>query len=188
MIRRPPRSTLFPYTTLFRSLCGRDHLSCRGRITLSRSGCRQRRAGTRDHTTGTKRLFSGHQRRRTRRLSSPGTRSEFRSGNERFRRSWIRIGFQILQSGHDSFRRSNRPNDGKSGIIGIRSALDRCRNQKTQRILGLQDLARARDIALSHGVFYTHRILEIQARNEMPFGREADAVAALAKVVGRAHV
>ena len=22
MIRRPPRSTLFPYTTLFRSLCG----------------------------------------------------------------------------------------------------------------------------------------------------------------------
>src|SRR2546427_6819337 len=28
MIRRPPRSTLFPYTTLFRSLCGRGgHLS-----------------------------------------------------------------------------------------------------------------------------------------------------------------
>src|SRR5438270_10155748 len=24
MIRRPPRSTLFPYTTLFRSGCGRD--------------------------------------------------------------------------------------------------------------------------------------------------------------------
>src|SRR5258708_11105146 len=24
MIRRPPRSTLFPYTTLFRSLCGRN--------------------------------------------------------------------------------------------------------------------------------------------------------------------
>src|SRR3712207_8995303 len=24
MIRRPPRSTLFPYTTLFRSLAGRD--------------------------------------------------------------------------------------------------------------------------------------------------------------------
>src|SRR5690349_22521977 len=24
MIRRPPRSTLFPYTTLFRSLCVRD--------------------------------------------------------------------------------------------------------------------------------------------------------------------
>src|SRR5256886_6031079 len=26
MIRRPPRSTLFPYTTLFRSLGGREHL------------------------------------------------------------------------------------------------------------------------------------------------------------------
>src|SRR3712207_7291323 len=25
MIRRPPRSTLFPYTTLFRSLAGSDH-------------------------------------------------------------------------------------------------------------------------------------------------------------------
>src|SRR3712207_9501398 len=25
MIRRPPRSTLFPYTTLFRSLAGRGH-------------------------------------------------------------------------------------------------------------------------------------------------------------------
>src|SRR3712207_8428817 len=28
MIRRPPRSTLFPYTTLFRSV-GRDHLAVR---------------------------------------------------------------------------------------------------------------------------------------------------------------
>src|SRR2546430_4498486 len=26
MIRRPPRSTLFPYTTLFRSFAGRDEL------------------------------------------------------------------------------------------------------------------------------------------------------------------
>src|SRR2546427_8851656 len=26
MIRRPPRSTLFPYTTLFRSVEGREHL------------------------------------------------------------------------------------------------------------------------------------------------------------------
>src|SRR4030095_17065943 len=25
MIRRPPRSTLFPYTTLFRSYCGQHH-------------------------------------------------------------------------------------------------------------------------------------------------------------------
>src|SRR3712207_8269565 len=27
MIRRPPRSTLFPYTTLFRSVAGRGHLA-----------------------------------------------------------------------------------------------------------------------------------------------------------------
>src|SRR2546422_5243048 len=30
MIRRPPRSTLFPYTTLFRSLAGSDRLVARG--------------------------------------------------------------------------------------------------------------------------------------------------------------
>src|SRR2546430_8861247 len=28
MIRRPPRSTLFPYTTLFRSLAPKDTLTC----------------------------------------------------------------------------------------------------------------------------------------------------------------
>src|SRR2546422_4193617 len=35
MIRRPPRSTLFPYTTLFRSLAGPD---CRERRALARVG------------------------------------------------------------------------------------------------------------------------------------------------------
>src|SRR2546426_5953301 len=34
MIRRPPRSTLFPYTTLFRSLVGREDVA----ILLSKSG------------------------------------------------------------------------------------------------------------------------------------------------------
>src|SRR5256885_7342335 len=39
MIRRPPRSTLFPYTTLFRSLpAGRRHVVCPG----SRPGFRFR--------------------------------------------------------------------------------------------------------------------------------------------------
>src|SRR2546422_5243061 len=33
MIRRPPRSTLFPYTTLFRSLA-RDHERCLVRLAL----------------------------------------------------------------------------------------------------------------------------------------------------------
>src|SRR5438874_4096621 len=31
MIRRPPRSTLFPYTTLFRSLAGNGDATCAGR-------------------------------------------------------------------------------------------------------------------------------------------------------------
>src|SRR2546430_10235852 len=30
MIRRPPRSTLFPYTTLFRSFAGEDQMGCLG--------------------------------------------------------------------------------------------------------------------------------------------------------------
>src|SRR5258705_5826735 len=30
MIRRPPRSTLFPYTTLFRSVDGNDYVDCVG--------------------------------------------------------------------------------------------------------------------------------------------------------------
>src|SRR5262245_63741755 len=39
MIRRPPRSTLFPYTTLFRSnevvaLCGLEHLVCHMRAHI----------------------------------------------------------------------------------------------------------------------------------------------------------
>src|SRR5687768_18003480 len=46
MIRRPPRSTLFPYTTLFRSTeCGGDAFrNGRGRLLL-RTFCRRRTAG-----------------------------------------------------------------------------------------------------------------------------------------------
>src|SRR3712207_8465506 len=35
MIRRPPRSTLFPYTTLFRSLPGGDGASVAGNLSLT---------------------------------------------------------------------------------------------------------------------------------------------------------
>src|SRR3989449_9904253 len=38
MIRRPPRSTLFPYTTLFRSLWHYDRLSAPEREALARYG------------------------------------------------------------------------------------------------------------------------------------------------------
>src|SRR2546429_6510187 len=40
MIRRPPRSTLFPYTTLFRSLC-----VCEARHLALICGCASRRGG-----------------------------------------------------------------------------------------------------------------------------------------------
>src|SRR5256885_16788578 len=41
MIRRPPRSTLFPYTTLFRSLgLPRPRLAVVGRLTRDRGGNR----------------------------------------------------------------------------------------------------------------------------------------------------
>src|SRR3712207_8511905 len=44
MIRRPPRSTLFPYTTLFRSLPGRAdrHGAPSGRAPPGRARCRRR--------------------------------------------------------------------------------------------------------------------------------------------------
>src|SRR5471032_3463582 len=35
MIRRPPRSTLFPYTTLFRSICARGARASMGTVTLA---------------------------------------------------------------------------------------------------------------------------------------------------------
>src|SRR3712207_7207914 len=42
MIRRPPRSTLFPYTTLFRSRRGRrDRRRARGQPLLRRVGVRE---------------------------------------------------------------------------------------------------------------------------------------------------
>src|SRR3712207_7495200 len=37
MIRRPPRSTLFPYTTLFRSILGIDELSDEDKLIVQRA-------------------------------------------------------------------------------------------------------------------------------------------------------
>src|SRR5205085_6138295 len=34
MLRRPPRSTLFPYTTLFRSLLAGLQIGCNGRVAI----------------------------------------------------------------------------------------------------------------------------------------------------------
>src|SRR2546427_5252795 len=44
MIRRPPRSTLFPYTTLFRSSCCPHPDSTLGRSRFLRKTCRARLA------------------------------------------------------------------------------------------------------------------------------------------------
>src|SRR3712207_7832720 len=52
MIRRPPRSTLFPYTTLFRSLSGNGrgvHPSCEQKTRLGTTSDHCERAGPRDH-------------------------------------------------------------------------------------------------------------------------------------------
>src|SRR3989442_10464931 len=59
MIRRPPRSTLFPYTTLFRSLvCGMNLALLRG--LLAAAGPRGTRAELRDRKST--RLNSSHVR------------------------------------------------------------------------------------------------------------------------------
>src|SRR5438034_5183326 len=55
MIRRPPRSTLFPYTTLFRSVCDRE----------GEAGTRnaERGTGTGRRLRGIAQPFSGSERR-----------------------------------------------------------------------------------------------------------------------------
>src|SRR3712207_7846855 len=53
MIRRPPRSTLFPYTTLFRSL-GRDMVSLSVKLGLFRELGEHRHHLTTKHQPGTK--------------------------------------------------------------------------------------------------------------------------------------
>src|SRR2546427_8039286 len=50
MIRRPPRSTLFPYTTLFRSRPRCRHAAARGRGPRARHG--RRRLGRGNHRAG----------------------------------------------------------------------------------------------------------------------------------------
>src|SRR5436309_11851990 len=49
MIRRPPRSTLFPYTTLFRSRTAPGPRSCRRRASRWRS--RRARSRSEEHTS-----------------------------------------------------------------------------------------------------------------------------------------
>src|ERR1039458_378619 len=58
MIRRPPRSTLFPYTTLFRSAEGER---CRDRRDGNRQGLSQRCGGEADEGVRRAQLHSGEE-------------------------------------------------------------------------------------------------------------------------------
>src|SRR3712207_6998512 len=58
MIRRPPRSTLFPYTTLFRSHIGPAEVDARGGEPRCGEACRGRRRITSDRKST--RLNSSH--------------------------------------------------------------------------------------------------------------------------------
>src|SRR2546422_1848952 len=72
MIRRPPRSTLFPYTTLFRSR-GRDHPRQRGGRGHAGAGRAARAAPVRARTAGAARAHGAHlavQDRKSTRLNS----------------------------------------------------------------------------------------------------------------------
>src|SRR3989442_4161706 len=75
MIRRPPRSTLFPYTTLFRSTCPRA-----GACTSRRPSSGRRRATaspSRAGTGGTAEASSGPADRKNTRLKSSHVRNSY---------------------------------------------------------------------------------------------------------------
>src|SRR5256885_6693023 len=52
MIRRPPRSTLFPYTTLFRSHTGGPKESCVGSCSIGAADISAQPGDRRDHSGG----------------------------------------------------------------------------------------------------------------------------------------
>src|SRR3712207_8406861 len=52
MIRRPPRSTLFPYTTLFRSVEGAGHLQALGAVVGRETGGVEEPRATVGHVQG----------------------------------------------------------------------------------------------------------------------------------------
>ena len=92
----------------------RRHLVHRGcRITLRDNKRDARRTRSRYDSTGSSRLFSNRQGRRSRRLSRHRARSRLSTGNERFRRSELRTRLQVPHSGDDDHRRRHRTDDGK---------------------------------------------------------------------------
>src|SRR3989442_7300065 len=71
MIRRPPRSTLFPYTTLFRSMVARD----RRRPTVPERG--SGRLGEVERCGNGRRLWDSRQDRKSTRLNSSHVRISY---------------------------------------------------------------------------------------------------------------
>src|SRR3712207_8002652 len=74
MIRRPPRSTLFPYTTLFRSLVHQPLLDDVGHLLAQRPRLGARMVGP-EHAAGEARGAGGRDRKSTRLNSSHANRS-----------------------------------------------------------------------------------------------------------------
>src|SRR5687768_17692501 len=75
MIRRPPRSTLFPYTTLFRS-CERPHADCAK--ALAESDPRLAAVGGTKHRGAAERALHGIRRREVSRHRRAGDESRDR--------------------------------------------------------------------------------------------------------------
>src|SRR5256885_12987137 len=71
MIRRPPRSTLFPYTTLFRSSRNRET------IGFGLFACIRVERGSVFHNLGQRREIRNHLDRHSMSLSHPGEISQF---------------------------------------------------------------------------------------------------------------
>src|SRR5439155_4043767 len=92
MIRPPPRSTLFPYTTLFRSVRHRSPLSCDHRTGCpgrrSRSAYNRDRKSTRlnsSHVASSYAVFCLKKKTRT-----DESREGFGESNKPLRQSWLR--------------------------------------------------------------------------------------------------
>src|SRR5574340_1512832 len=84
MIRRPPRSTLFPYTTLFRSCLRRDALA-RCRASNGRCARRRDRKSTRLNSSHQKisyAVFCLKKKKKKSRMKIGKTRGEERTGHE----------------------------------------------------------------------------------------------------------
>ena len=115
----------------------RGHIVSGERRTPVRHSRRNaRRSGVGNDTTVTKRLFSGGQGGRSRRLQAHSAGSGVGAGDVRLRGDGFRIGIQIQNPGCDTLRRSYRPDDGKGDPTRSQTPHDRRLHSRTLRRLG----------------------------------------------------